>query len=248
MKNKQIPKPIRVILALLFWLGVWHFSSVIVDNEFLLPGIKVTFSTLFNMMCDASFYKAIGLSTLRVLTGLILGCLFGIILGIICKKISIVNDIVSPVITVIRSTPVASFIVVLWVLMSGDLLSIFIGFLMVMPILWQSTCDGLNAVDPALDEVAKVFEFSRKKRIKLLVFPTLKKYLTPGIITASGLAWKAEIAAEIIAYTKHSIGQGINDAKYNLDTPSVFAWTVVIVVLSIILEKGTTYLLRRCKR
>ena len=247
MKNKKLPKPIRVIISLLFWLCVWHLASLIIDKEFLLPGIKVTFLTLFNMMCDISFYKAIGLSTLRVIIGLILGVVFGIVLGIACKKISIINDIVSPVITVIRSTPVASFIVVLWVLMSGDLLSIFIGFLMVMPILWQSTCDGLNAVDPALDEVAKIFEFSRKKRFKLLVFPTLKRYLAPGIITASGLAWKAEIAAEFIAYTKHSIGQGINDAKYNLDTPTVFAWTVVIIVLSIVLEKTTKYLLGRCK-
>ena len=74
------------------------------------------------------------------------------------------------------------------------------------------------------------------------------KYLIPGIITASGLCWKAEIAAEIIAYTKRSIGQGINDAKYNLDTPTVFAWTLVIILLSVALEKGASMLLRRVNK
>ena len=246
MKNK-IPKIIRVTIALFFWLLVWHISSIIIDNSFLFPGLNDTAKALYALITDVTFYKAVGLSFLRVSVGLVLGCVIGLVLGIVCKKAFIVNDLISPIITFIRSTPVASFIVVLWVLMSGDALSIFIGFLMVMPIIWQSTCDGLDAIDPLLSEVADIFEFSRKKRFKLLVLPTLKNYLAPGIISACGLAWKAEIAAEIIAYTKHSIGQGINDAKYSLDTATVFAWTVVIVVFSIILEKGTKYLLRRCK-
>lgn len=247
MKSKKLPKILRITLSLLFWFLVWHIASITVDNSFLLPGLGETFFSLLDMISDISFYKAIVLSALRVIAGLVLGCVFGVVIGVLCKKMSLVNDLISPIITVIRSTPVASFIVVLWVLMSGDLLSVFIGFLMVMPIVWQSTCDGLDSIDPGLSEVAEIFEFSSKKRFKLLVFPTLKRYLTPGIITASGLAWKAEIAAEIIAYTKFSIGQGINDAKYNLDTPRVFAWTVVIIVFSIILEKGTKYLLKRSK-
>ena len=132
-------------------------------------------------------------------------------------------------------------------MMSGNALSVFIGFLMVMPILWQNTLDGYAAIDKNLSEVADIFEFSQAKRFRLLVFPTLKNFIVPGIITASGLAWKAEIAAEIIAYTKNSIGQGINDAKYNMDTPTVFAWTLVVICFSIILEKSTKALLRRVK-
>ena len=116
-----------------------------------------------------------------------------------------------------------------------------------MPIIWQNLLDGYSAIDKNLIELADVYEFSYSKRLKLLVFPTLKKYLIPALITASGLAWKAGIAAEIIAYTKNSIGQGINDAKYNMETATVFAWTLVVIVLSIALEKTTKYFLRRVK-
>ena len=107
---------------------------------------------------------------------------------------------------------------------------------MVMPIIYQSTYNGLDSIDKELSEVAEVFKFSAGKRLMLLTLPTLKKFLPASIITASGLAWKSVIAAEIIAYTKRSIGQGINDAKYNMDTPTVFAWTVVIILFSILLE------------
>ncbi len=231
----------------MFWLIVWHIGSRIVNNNFMLPGIEKTFDALIVLLKQKSLYKAVFFSFFRVVTGLALGCVFGVLLAILCDRISFVNDIFSPMITIVRSTPVASFIVILWVLMSGDKLSIFIGFIMVLPIIWQSTIDAILSVDKSLLEVAKIFEFSTLKKIRLLVFPTVKKFLFPAIITSSGLAWKAEIAAEIIAYTKNSIGQGINDAKYNMDTATVFAWTLIIIFFSIILESATRFILRRSK-
>jgi NitT/TauT family transport system permease protein len=220
---------------------------MIINKEYLLPDIPATFKALLEIVKDASFYRSVIFSCLRVIAGLSLGSAFGILLAILCNKFSILHTLFSPIITIIKSTPVASFIVLLWVLMSGDALTVFIGFLMVMPIIWQNLLDGYSAIDKNLIEVAEVYEFSYSKKLKLLIFPTLKKYLIPALITASGLAWKAGIAAEIIAYTKNSIGQGINDAKYNMETATVFAWTLVVIVLSIALEKTTKYFLRRVK-
>ena len=235
------------LLSLLFWCALWQIGAMIINKEYLLPDIPATFKALLEIVKDASFYKSVIFSCLRVIAGLALGSAFGILLAILCNKFSILHTLFSPIITIIKSTPVASFIVLLWVLMSGDALTVFIGFLMVMPIIWQNLLDGYSAIDKNVIELADVYEFSYSKRLKLLVFPTLKKYLIPALITASGLAWKAGIAAEIIAYTKNSIGQGINDAKYNMETATIFAWTLVVIVLSIALEKTTKYFLRRVK-
>ena len=244
---KLVKNILQFVIPLIFWIGVWQIAAVIVDHKFLLPDVTETMRALFDLASDATFYKAIIYSAIRVLFGLMLGILAGIALAVLSNRFWIADVIITPIITVIKSTPVASFIVVLWVMLSGDALAVFVGFLMVMPIIWQNTRDGFSAIDPMLSEVADIFEFSYQKRFKLLIFPTLKQYLIPGIVTASGLAWKAEIAAEIIAYTKKSIGQGINDAKYEMDTPTVFAWTIIIIALSIVLEKTTKYLLRRSK-
>ena len=246
MKSKLF-SALKLVLSLLFWCAVWQIASILINHTFLFPGIPDTFDSLFRLINTPGFYKSIFFSAIRVVTGLFLGCTVGIGLAVLSNRFSLIHTLVSPLITIIKSTPVASFIVVLWVMMSGNALSVFIGFLMVMPILWQNTLDGYAAIDKNLSEVADIFEFSQAKRFRLLVFPTLKKFIVPGIITASGLAWKAEIAAEIIAYTKNSIGQGINDAKYNMDTPTVFAWTLVVICFSIVLEKSTKALLRRVK-
>lgn len=234
-------------MPLLFWPLIWYVAAKVIDNPFLFPRISDTAEALFQLVKTQAFYKSVALSAVRVVVGLSLGCLSGVLLGLLCSKFSIIDYLISPIMTVIRSTPVASFIVVLWVLMSGDALSVFIGFIMVMPIIWQSTSDGMSAIDKNLLEVTRIFEFSRIKKFKLLTLPTLKQFLIPAIISSVGLAWKAEIAAEIIAYTKNSIGQGINDAKYVMDTPTVFAWTAIVVVFSITLEALTKALLRRHK-
>lgn len=238
----------ETVLPILFWCLIWQISATFIDNQFLFPDIPSTFKALLALVCGERFYKAVLLSALRVTLGLLLGITAGTLLAMLCHRSKTLHALFSPLISVIKSTPVASFIVVLWVMMSGDALSVFIGFLMVMPIIWQNVLDGYSAIDKDLAEVADVYEFSHAKRVKFLIFPTLKSYLIPAIITASGLSWKAEIAAEIIAYTKNSIGQGINDAKYNMDTPTVFAWTLVIIVFSIILERGTKYLLGRVEK
>jgi NitT/TauT family transport system permease protein len=133
-------------------------------------------------------------------------------------------------------------------MLSGDALPIVIAFLMVMPIIMQNLLDGFDAIDRELLEVCRVFELSFFKKMKILIAPTLLKYFIPAVITATGLAWKSEIAAEIIAYTKNSIGEKINDAKYFYESPTVFAWTVIIIFMSILLETITKYLLRRCKK
>lgn len=236
---------LRFILPTIVWLFFWQILAVAVGNTFLFPGIAQTSKALLALLGSFDFYKAIFFSVIRVSVGLSLGIVFGAILAIICHHFLVIKSIVSPAITVIKSTPVASFIVVLWVMMSGNVLSVFIALLMVMPIIWQSVMNSFSFIDEQLDEVAKIFEFSTAKRYKLLILPTTKKFLVPAIVTSCGLAWKAEIAAEIIAYTKNSIGQGINDAKYSMDTPTVFAWTIIIIIFSIILERVTKYFLRR---
>ena len=118
---------------------------------------------------------------------------------------------------------------------------------MVMPIIYQNLLEGYDSIDKNLLELTFVFKFSRIKRFRLLTLPTLLSYFSPAVITSIGLAFKSQIAAEIIAYTNHSIGQYIYDANFALDTPTVFAWAFVIVCFSIGLEVVCRKMLGRVK-
>ncbi len=242
IKSKKI---IFTALGILFWVFVWEIISILVDNAYFMPGFFETVKVLFGMLDGKSFYLRILFTALRVIAGLFIGVFLGVLLAIFSHKFMFVKNLISPLITIIKSTPVASLIILFWVALDGNSLSVLIAILMVMPIIWQNLLDSFSSVDKNLVEVCDVFGFSYKKRIKLLYLPTMLKFFIPSLITATGLAWKAEIAAEIIVSTKTSIGQAINDAKYNFDSPKVFAWTLVIIIFSICLEKTTRYLLAR---
>ena len=239
---------LKYLLPIAFWCAIWQLFALRVNNMFILPDIKHTFIALKELLLSAKSYKIIGNSIIRVLSGLLLGTTLGIVLAVVSCKIKGIYYILSPLMSVIKSTPVASFILILWIYFSGNGLPVIVGVLMVLPIVWQNVLDGYASIDKDLLEVATVFEFSYKKKLTLLFVPAIRKYLTPAIITASGLAWKAEIAAEIIGYTKKSIGQYINDAKYDHNTATVFAWSLIVILLSVILEKITKLLLRRSKQ
>jgi NitT/TauT family transport system permease protein len=70
-------------------------------------------------------------------------------------------------------------------------------------------------------------------------------YFYSGCEIGLGLCWKSGIAAEVIGIPKGSIGERLQQAKVYLDTPDLFAWTVVIVLLSFIFERLILTLLKQ---
>jgi NitT/TauT family transport system permease protein len=236
---------LRIVLPILFWLLAYELAALIIDHEYFLPHLTSVFSSLFTIISSPIFFKVCGLTLLRVLIALALGMLLGIIFGVLSAKFKAVYYLLNPFMTIVKATPVASFIIVLWILLSGDALAVIIALSMVMPIIWQSTYNAFDTIDKRLLEVTEIFQLSERYKFSVLYLPSLKKYLVPSVITSVGLAWKSEIATEIIAYTRNSIGQLINDGKYNLDTPTVFAWTFIVILFSVLFEAFTKLLLRR---
>ena len=236
MKNK-LKALFLSIISIAFWVAAWQICAMLMDRPYFLPSVPDTLLAFSNVISSPEFYKASLYTILRVVSGLVIGVLLGVGLAILSHHVKFVRIILSPIISVIKATPVASFIVILWILLSGDAIAIVVAVLMVMPIIWQNVLDAYGSIDRDAEEMCTAYEFSRIKKFRLLTLPTLLKFFIPALITSVGLAWKSEIAAEIIAYTKSSIGQYINDAKYNLHTAEVFAWTLIVIILSIAFER-----------
>ena len=220
---------------------MWQVSAVLVnlrlDNGYaLLPTPFLTIKALFSLMGKASFYKVVLYSLIRVVSGVFLGVIGGVLLAIASHYYPLLKKTLTPVISIVKATPVVTFIVLLWISMSGNALTVFIAFLMVMPIMWQNILDGYEAVPEELNEVATVFEFSRLKRFKAVTLPCLLRFFFPALITSIGLAWKAGIAAEVLAFSPDSIGRLLAESKNYLETVDLFAWTAVIIVLSLVIE------------
>ena len=247
MKSKSflpLNKVSKVIISAFLILLSWEIFALIINDDFFMPGVLKTASALAEIIISDTFFKVVFTAFYRVLFGLILGVFSGIILAVACHKVSFIDGILSPVISIMKATPVACIIVLLWIRLNYTEIAIFVVVLMVLPIVWQNVFDGLKSLDKNLIEVTQVFELSKIQTLRVLIVPTALSYLLPAIITSVGLAWKAEIAAEIM--TNSNIGKLIYDFKtVSYDTASIFAWTVIIVSLSIVYEKAAKYFLGR---
>lgn len=244
----KILKPLTWISVIAFWLGIWEIVAVLYDNNNIIPTVESTFLALFESIWGEDFMKTVLFSLLRVLLGFLLGTLLSASLAVAASKIDFIKVLVSPIMTVAKSAPVVAIIMILWLVVGGRNVPVVIAMLMVMPIIWQNLIDGYESIDKKLSEICSVFNFSFGKRFRLLVLPTLMRFLLPGLVTASGLAFKSGIAAEIISLTKSSIGKEIADAKTLYERPRMFAWVIIVILLSLALEVIIKNLVRRIER
>ncbi|NCB05647.1 MAG: ABC transporter permease subunit [Clostridia bacterium] len=170
------------------------------------------------------------------------GFLAGIVLGTILAAATSVSRwadlLLSPAIKVVRATPVASFIilVLLWV-ESGRVPGIM-SALMVLPVVWGNVSAGIAKTDPLLLEAASFYRFGAGKKLRLLYIPSVLPYFFSGCSTALGLAWKSGVAAEVLCLPSLAVGTKLYYAKIYLETPSLFAWTAVVILLSYLLERA----------
>lgn len=231
-----IKKTMRKLLPVAVWLSVWQLLSLAVKNEILLPSVPKVLSTLGELVVTADFWKNIAFSMGRIISGYVIGVVSGIIIAVICYKVKPAKDLLSPVISVIRTTPVASFIILALVWINKTWVPVFIVFLIVMPIVYQNIYDGIGDTPTVLTESAKIYRLSFSKRLKYIYFNSIKSSFKSALVTAFGLAWKSGIAAEVLAVPVSSIGYNIFRSKINIQTDALFAWTLVVILLSGLFE------------
>ena len=227
--------------VLFFWILIWETVSIIIGNELIFSSPVATLHTLVLLFCDAGFWLICLSSFLRILIGFAIGVFLGTLTAVFSEN-KIFCSLFSPAVAVIRCVPVASFIILAWYFLPRERVPVFTVFLIVMPIMWINVKKGIESVSEDLREVAQVYGFSFIKRMKLLYIPSVKSYFAAGLTASLGLAWKSGIAAEVLCRPDKSIGNEIFLSKSYLETPMLFAWTSVVVIFSIILEKILSHL------
>ena len=235
----------RILLIAAFWLLIWWIGAEIYGKPLILPSPPDVIKTLFAFLQTSEFYLFTLNSLINVLIGLILAIVIGILLALVTSYSRLLRDLILPVMTVIKATPVASFIILVYVLIGAQKVPSFITMLIVLPVVWTNLDTGFHSMDKNLLEVARIYRFTFIKKLRLLVLPSVSPYLISACRTSLGLAWKAGIAAEIIAMPRDTIGVEIGLAKQYLESAEVFAWTLTVVLLSLLIEFGFSALLRK---
>lgn len=234
--SPAVRKALRTGAALLFWLALWFLAATAAGQELLLPSPAQVAVRLWGLVCTPEFWLTVGRSVLRVLTGIALAALLGVLLALLTHRSALMTALLSPVMTLVKSTPVASFIILALVWLGRSVVPLFIAALMVLPVVWSNVSAGLQGVDPGLLELARVYRLPRTRVLRRIVWPSVLPHLRAALRSALGLGWKAGIAAEVLTVPPYSIGKRIYEAKLYLETTELFAWTAAVILLSLGIE------------
>ncbi|MBO4416468.1 MAG: ABC transporter permease subunit [Lachnospiraceae bacterium] len=240
MKNKKkhrIRQPFRALLPIAVWLLVWLIAAMVVNKTLLIPKPIDVLVSLKNLAATAMFWKTAGMTLLRIIIGTAVGTVAGCVLAVLTECSEIADAAVSPAIRLIRATPVASFIILLLLWFAKTRVPAVVSCLVVIPIVWENVRTGIEGTDPLLLEMAHSYSFGRLKTWRYIYIPSVKPHLMSGISNALGLAWKSGVAAEVLCSPKLAIGTQIYNSKLYLETAELFAWTIVVIILSMIFEK-----------
>ena len=249
MKRPDILCPrTRVLLeragVLLLYLLLWTIAARAVDVPLLLPAPAAVMTRLLSLLPQRTFWLTLGGTLLRTLEAYVLGVALAVLLAALCCRFRAADLLLSPLLSAVRATPVTSFIVLALVWLSSARVPVLTGLLMTLPVVYSAVVQAVRAVDGRLLEMARVHGFGPGRTLRHIIVPSVLPTFVESCLAAIGLCWKAVVAAEVIGVPRLAVGSRLYEAKIYLETDSLLAWTLTIVLLSVLLEA----LLRRAAR
>lgn len=243
--NNIVKKIVLTITAICFWLFVWYFLSLKINSSIFLPSPEATYKALIRIGKRAGFWQTIFNTFSKIAKGFLLALIAGTFSAIISSFVKIIDVLVSPFMRLLKTVPVASFIILALLWVKSDKLSVLISFVMVTPVVYINILQSFDNVDNNLLEMADIFNVGLLRRLRFIYVPALVSGFMSACKIGLGFCFKAGIAAEIIGLPFQSIGSELYKSKLYLMTDELFAWTVVIVLMSVFFEGVCIYLLNK---
>ena len=246
MKQRSLPlKMLLATLAVAFWIAVWWILAWKIGKPLLLPAPNAVLIRFSELIRTAEFWEITLISIRRILLGIFFAVLIGIPLAVLTARSAACRILLQPLMTAIRATPVAAFIVLIWLWIGQEEVPTIITVLVALPVVHKNVEVGITSIDPALTEMTRAFRVPLLRRVLRLDLPSILPAFRGAIENAVGLGWKAGVAAEILVRPLLAIGRKISDANYNLESTDLFAWTLTVVLLSLVIEFVFSFLLSK---
>ena len=163
--------------------------------------------------------------------------MLAVALAALSARFAPVRELIAPLAAAVKAVPVVSFIILALVWVDGGSLSLLISGLMAFPPIYGNVLEGIAQTDRQLLEMARVFRVPWRRQLWGVWAPAVLPYFRSAVSLAIGLCWKSGVAAEVIGLRTGTVGERLYAAKVYFQTADLFAWTAVIVALSVVMER-----------
>ncbi|MFW6320183.1 MAG: ABC transporter permease [Bacillota bacterium] len=214
----------------------WYTLSQSLDNHYLLPSPKTVGIEILSLISKIENLIVIGKTLLRLIITLVIASLFGIITGFLAAKVIMIDYLIRPVITILRTTPIAAIIVIILVLV-GRLSSVYIIVLLILfPIIYEGSKRGVLNIDDNIIDAYRLEPSSSIQSFFYVYFPLALSNIKTALLQSVGLGFKVLVMAEFIVQTNQSIGAKLYEASVSIYYSTIFSWAIITILIAISIE------------
>lgn len=217
------------------WL-VWVICQNLINNEYVLPSFSSVIKSLFSLVLEGFFYRALYKTMLKVFIAFILSLFLACVFSTLCYVFKGFGVFFKPFLAVVRTLPTMAILVIILLYANAFFSPIWVAVLVLFPMMFSSLTIGFNSIDDGLIGAMKVFNLSKKDRIFKVYIPNILPHIAFNMGANLSFSVKLVISAEVMAYTFTSIGGMMQSANGTMDIARLMALTLVAVLLGLIIE------------
>lgn len=227
---------------MVFSIGIillaWEGLALLVNRQALVPGLPALLETLGSLLLSTNFYLSVLATFGRGIIGLILSVVLALGAALLFARNETVYGLFKPLLTLMRSVPVISFILLALLFLQPEQIPFIIAFLTMFPLLSENLTKGFLHLRPELLVMGRVFQINNVNRYTQIIYPQLKPFLFSGLASAAGFGWRAIIMGEVLSQCTLGIGSEMKRAQTFIDVPELLAWTFVAIAISFTFDRG----------
>lgn len=235
-------KGLITLLSVSLLLLIWQLLALYVGQPQLILSVPGLIETLFQLLKMPTFYHHISATILRGITGMLISLTCAFASASLFARYKLIYELCRPLLTIMRSVPVISFILLALIFLNPEGIPLIIAFLTMYPLLTENLTKGLSNLRPGLTQMADLFKINCGNRLMQVVYPQLKPFLFSGLASAAGFGWRAIIMGEVLSQCAFGIGGEMKRAQNFIAVPELVAWTIMAVLISFLFDKGISKL------
>lgn len=228
-----------IIVPLLLWELAARLGWI---NTFLFPAPSKILATLWSQSGPSgnppwAIPIHVGRSLIRLLAGVALAVVIGTIAGVVIGLNRWARAILRPIISALMPVPTLAWTPVLLLVMGiDDRTTIFVVFLAAVFEMIYTIVAGIEMMNVKLFWVAQSMGATRLQIFVRVIIPAIFPYIITGMRLGTGYAWRALIAAEMLAASSFGLGFMIYDASEYMNMDVIYGGVMLIAVLGLLLE------------
>ena len=232
-KNKKYIKWFVFVI----WMVIWYLAAHFVGSELIFPGPHAAFRALVRLLGTESFYLNVLWTVIRTVLGIVISFVLGVVFAVLADRSAPLREFLRLPVNFFKSIPVMAIIIYVILVVKSDWVAVVVCFLMCFPIAYTNILNGLGALDHKFVELGRILRLSDRQMVRFIIRPSLDTQIRTALSLITAMSWKVVVASEVLAIPKYSIGYQMLNSKYYLETADLFAYMIVLIVLSLLMEK-----------